>query len=204
MSRTARYKLQYVLVLGVLMAIAGVAVWSLRTHPLALLGVGVLLMIPGRVSGFVWRDLYRGRRLCEAGQFEASLRCSQRFLETISERPRLRRLWWLAWAFYSRDSKAMALNNIGAAQLELGRLDEAESSLRKALVADSQYPIPHYNLAVLSEVRRDSPAAREHANEAVVLGYERAVSDRIIHAAGALLARIEGRGSGSEVSRTDA
>ena len=85
MSRTARYKLQYVIVLGVLLAVAGVAIWSLRANPLALLGVGVLFLIPGRLSGFIWRDLYRGRRLFEAGQFEASLPCSQRFVESISD-----------------------------------------------------------------------------------------------------------------------
>jgi len=190
MSRTARYKLQYVISLGILMVVAGVAAWSLRSQPLALLGVAVLFLIPGRVSGLVWRDLYRGRRLLEAGQLEASLLCSQRFVESIRERPRLRGLWWLAFAVYTRDSKAMALNNLGAAQLELGSFDEAESSFREALAADPQYPIPHYNLAVLAEVRGDSPAAREHAAEAVLLGYERAASDRVIQAAGALLARI--------------
>ena len=204
MSRTTRYKLQYLVALAVALALAGIAVWALRGRPLALLGLAVLLVIPGRVSGFLWRDLYRGRRLCDAGRFEASLTASRRFISLLTERPRLRRLWWLTWAIYTRDSKAMAYNNVGAAQLNLGRLTEAESAFREALIADPEYPMPHFNLGVLFTIRGESLAAQQHANAAMTLGYHRDASDRIANAAAALTARIEGRGPGLPASHADA
>jgi hypothetical protein len=40
---------------------------------------------------------------------------------------------WLCWAFYTRDIEAMALNNLGAARLELGARDEAAAAFREAL-----------------------------------------------------------------------
>lgn len=203
MSRTTRYKLQYLIALAVGLALAGIAIWALRDRPLSLLAMAVLLVIPGRVSGFLYRDLYRGRRLCDAGRFEASLAASRRFISLLTERPRLRRLWWLAWSVYTRDAKAMACNNIGAAQLNLGRLEEAESAFQEALIADPEYPIPHFNLGVLFTIRAESLAAQEHADAAISLGYRRDASDRIADAASALAARIEGRGPGLQASQAD-
>ena len=194
MTRTTRHKIQYAMVWIAALVLAGVAVSSLRDRPVLLLGVGVMFLIPGRLSGFLWRDLYCGRRLLAAGDIEASLQSSQRFISLLAQRPRLRRLWWLSWGIYSRDPKAMALNNVGAVQLNLGRFDEAESAFRESLAADPDYPIPHFNLAVLSTVRGDASAAEEHARTAVKLGYARDAGDRIIHTASALLARIEGHG----------
>lgn len=203
MTRTTRYKLQYLIALATTLVLAGVAVGLLQERPLALVGLALLALIPGRIGGFLWRDLYRGRRLLDAGQFEASLTFSGRFITLLVERPRLRRLWWMAWAIYTRDSKAMAFNNVGAAQLELGRLEEAEAAFREALTADPEYPIPHFNLAVLSTIREDSLAAHEHAGAAMELGYSRDAGDQILHAASTILARIEGRGPGLRPSPAD-
>lgn len=78
----------------------------------------------------------------------------------------------------------------------------AESALREALDADPGYPLPHFSLAVLFTVRGDALAAEAHAETAVKLGYTRNVTDRIAQTSTGLLARIEARGSGPEVSRT--
>ena len=203
MIRTARYKLQYVIVLVAGFALAGVVAWSFRGPTIALFLVPALLLIPGRLSGFLWRDLYRGRRLIDAGHLEAGVTAHQRFLQLLAERPRRRRLWWLAWGVYSRDPGAMAHNNIGAAQLHLGRFEEAESAFREALAADPEYPIPHFNLAVLSTARGEHAEAKKHADAAVALGYSRNLDDKILQSAGAVLARIEGRGSGVRASEPD-
>ncbi|MEX2151545.1 MAG: tetratricopeptide repeat protein [Steroidobacteraceae bacterium] len=196
MTRTTRYKIQYAVVLVVGVALAAALSWWLRYQVVTLLVIAGILLIPGRVSGFIWRDFYRSRRLHDLGQYEASLKSSQRFVNHLAERPHLRRYWWLAWAVYSRDPLAMALNNIGSTQLELGMLEEAEASFREALKCDPEYPIPHFNLAVLCMVRNDRLKAEEHANNAVELGYYRNAADRMLHAASRLLARIEGRGHG--------
>lgn len=194
MSRTSWRKWQYGVVFCAA-ALLGVALaWRFRNQPAVLFLLAGLFLIPGRVSGFLWRDLYRGRRLHDLGQFEDSIQASRRFLKCLGERSHLRRYWWFAWAVYTRDPKAMALNNLGAAQLELGQLTDAEQSFRQALECDPDNPLPHYNLAVLSSLRQDLVAMREHAHSAVRLGYFRNSADRVIEAASQMLARIEGRG----------
>jgi tetratricopeptide (TPR) repeat protein len=195
-SRTTRYKLQYAVALSLGVAASVMVVVTLRERPTVLIGLGALALVPGRLSGFVWRDLYRGRRLLERGQVEASIEAFGRFLALLAERPRLRRLWWLAFAVYTRDAKAMALNNAGAAHLEFGRFDDAELHFREAIATDPEYPIPHFNLAVLFAVHGEDSEAQEHARRAVELGYTRDAADRAIGVATALLARVEGRGPG--------
>ncbi len=198
MTRTTRYKVEYGVVLLIGLLLAGFIVWSLGEFSLTAgavcIGLGALLLVPGRLSGFLWRDLYRGRRLFNAGEIRASIDASRRFLELLAERPRLRRLWWLAWAVYSRDPKAMALNNVGAAQMHLGRLDEAETTLHEALAVDAEYPLPHFNLAVLHYVRGEREESDRHARRAVDLGFSQDAVDRLADVAGGVLARIEGRG----------
>ena len=196
MTRTTRYKIQYAVAIGLCVLLAVAVWWQLRDRPMLLVAVAVVCFIPGRLSGGLWRDLYRGRRLHDLGQFEASIEASQRFVRLLKARPNLRRYWWLAWAIYSRDPLAMAHNNIGASQLELGELENAESSLQEALNADPEYPIPHYNLAVLYTIQKQSVKAEEHANSAVRLGYPRNAVDRLLQDVARLLARIEGRGQG--------
>jgi len=200
-NRTTCYKLQYAAAIAATLVLAAVVWWNFRDQRLMLIAIALVLFIPGRLSGNLWRDLYRGRRLFGRGQFEDSIESSRSFIRLLKARPNLRRLWWLAWSVYTRDPLAMALNNIGSAQLELGRLEEAESSFQEALDADPQYPIPHYNLALLCATRDQAELATEHAQTAIRLGYARDAVDRALHDAAGLLARIEGRGS---APRTDA
>ena len=194
MTRTTRYKVQYAVAIGLTLLLAAAVWWQFRDQRLMLVAIALVLFIPGRISGGLWRDLYRGRRLHGLGQHEASIESSRRFVRLLRARPYLRRLWWLAWSVYTRDPLAMAQNNIGAAQQELGRLEDAESSFRAALSADPEYPIPHYNLAVLYAMQDHPLKAEEHANSALRLGYPRSAVDRMLHEAAGLLARIEGRG----------
>jgi hypothetical protein len=53
------------------------------------------------------------------------------FLVRLERHPWLRRVWWLAWATYTRDPKAMTLNNLGGYLLDLGNLREARSASEK-------------------------------------------------------------------------
>lgn len=196
MTRTMLYRLQYVVVFVFLAA--GVVAVAQATHwdRRVLLALVVVLLVPGRLLGVLWRDLYRGRRLLGEGRFQESLRHSRQFLALLERQPWRRGLWWLAWAFYTRDPKAMALNNVGAALIELGDWDAAEEPLRQAAELDAEYPLPHYNLAVIAELRRDEVAMREHAATAVALGFSGGTVDRITEVAAGILARVEGRGVG--------
>ncbi len=192
MNRTARRKIQYLaafLAIGALVA----ALW--RGLDLGSVGLAVLalvLMIPGRLHGVLWRELYRGRARLERGKPHEALAELQRFLERLDRHPRLRRLWWLAWATYTRDGRALALNSIGAAHLELGDLESAEASFRSALELDPEYPIPYANLAALAKARGDAGLAAEHTARARELGLSGGATDRLLRRAGSALARVEG------------
>lgn len=206
MSRTAFYKLAYAgTVLGVV-ALAGSVVANFggagRTPVWAVALMVVLLLLPGRVQGALWRDFFRGRRLLAHREHAASIPYFERFLARVRARPALKRAIWLSWGMYSRDIEAMTENNLGVAKLELGRWDEAEEHLKRAIAIDRAAPLPHYNLAMIFAARGMGPEAAQHLARAGELGYRDTTSDRLTRAAGELLARIEGRPLGP-TGRTD-
>jgi tetratricopeptide (TPR) repeat protein len=194
MSRTTALKIGYCLALGALVAVAAFAFWALGGTTGVLVVVGLLLLVPGRIQGFFFRDLFRGRRLLDAGQPQQSLVYSQRFLDQIRQRPWQKRLLWLSWSIYTTDVAAMALNNIGAAHLELGAWDAAKAALREAIDVDPQYAIPYFNLALIAELEADRQSAEERLAEAAARGYTSSKIDRVVAAGQELLARLEGRG----------
>ena len=192
MSRTTRYKLLYVAVLALM--IAGIGTWVLVRRPptWALIVVGVLLLIPGRVAGHYWRDFFRGRVLFRR-QPAASIPYFERFLETIQQRPRLKHLIWLMWGVYTRDVDVMTRNNLGAAYLQTGDLEQAQSYLESAVTLDPEAPLPYFNLALVAHLQGDSHWAAECLKTARNLGFKRAISDKLVTGAGEILAQIEGR-----------
>ena len=193
MTRTARWKVQYVVALAAV-AVAGYAMTrSLDVGGVLL--VVVLLIVPGRLQGFLWRGLYRGRRLQQSGSLERAASEYRVFLGRLERQPWLRRVWWLAWAAYTRDPKAMALNNLGGCLLGLGDLSEAEASLRGALAIDPLYPMPHVNLAEVYATRGDHAASLAEATRARDLGLTGGAVDRMLQGAQAALAGIEGAGT---------
>ena len=194
MTRTARYKLGYTVALVALGTLGVTAIVALGGGVAPMLVVAAILLIPGGILGVAYRDLFRGRRLLDLRQAEASIPYTQRFLDYIRQHPARKRLLWLAWSVYTPDAEAMALNNLGAAQLQTGDFAAAADALNAALAVDPKYPLPHYNLAIERAVAKDEAAAARHAAEAERLGFRRTASDAVIRDAQALLARVEGRG----------
>ena len=195
MTRPLQSKLLYVTVLLLLGSGVFVAYWMIPYDKSLVLIVAVtLLLIPGRIQGFVFRDHYRGRRLLGAGRAEEAVQCSRRFLAQIREKPWKKRFIWFTWGVYSWDVEAMTLNNMGAAFLNMGEFEDAEAYLRQALAVDPKYGVPYFNLAVLAAVQGNEKTARKHAGQAESLGYRRTRLDRVVHLAQAVLAEVEGRG----------
>ncbi|MEO0559855.1 MAG: hypothetical protein AAF170_16925 [Bacteroidota bacterium] len=192
MKRTTTYKLRYtatiVVLVGVVILFLSLVGWSVP----ALIGACVMLLIPGRVQGHYYRDLFNGRRALEAGDIDASIFHTEQFLAAVRERPGLKSLIWLGGVIYTADPEAMALNNLGAAHMEAGRLGVAESTFNDALRLDPLYPIPLTNLAVLGEVAGDRAEAERYLREAEDRGYTGGSLDRVIQQSGALLAKVEG------------
>ncbi len=195
MTRTGRYKLGYVVALVAVGGVALLAVVKLGGGIFAALIVAAVLLVPGRLLGVFYRDLFRGRRLLDLRQPEASIGYTSRFVDHIRRHRGQKRLLWLAWSMYTPDAEAMALNNLGAARLELGDFAGASDAFKSALVVDPQYPLPYYNLAIERVIADDHAEATRLAAEAERLGFRRTRIDATIREAQALLARTEGRGT---------
>lgn len=195
-SRTQRSKILYLLALGALSAIAFAVLAATNWSWWAIVAIAVLLFVPGRIQGHFFRSFFRGRRLQANGDFQDAIDEYEQFIEEIERHPWIGRLLWLTWSIYTFDMKAMTRNNIGACQLELGQLHQAEENFYQAARLDAQSPLPHYNLAVLAEVRGQREAAEREYSIAKSLGYNRDSFDLAIHSASSILARLEGGSSG--------
>ena len=192
-KRTTQYKLRYAGIFAALVAVTALILSLVGWSVSAIMVASLVLLIPGRVQGHYYRDLFTGRRALEAGDPDASISHSERFLAAVHEKPGLKSLIWLGGVIYTADVEAMALNNLGAAHMESGRLGTAESMFNNALRVDPLYPVPFTNLAVLSEVAGNRAEARRFLQEAAERGYIGGSLDRVIQQSGALLARMEGK-----------
>jgi tetratricopeptide (TPR) repeat protein len=193
MSRTARYKLAYVAVLAILALAASAAIIALGGGIATVIAVALLLLIPGRIQGFYYSDLFTGRRLLDTGEPEKAIPFIERFLESIKRHPQRSKLLWLSWSIYTPSVVAMAINNLGAARLGLGQVNEAEQAFTDALTQDPLYPLPHFNLAIVHELRGNRAGAAEAVERARQLGYSGGTLDTFIRKSQSLLASVEGR-----------
>ena len=76
----------------------------------------------------------------------------------------------------------MAHNNAGVALLRLGRVDESRRSFEAARTADSAYPMPVFNLALIAQVHGANDEAEALGKKAYEMGYPAKGLDHI-HAA---------------------
>ncbi len=192
-TRTFRYKFVHATVLFSCVVVVVTLLILLQARLVGALLVGLAFLIPGRVQGYFWRSFFRGRRALGAGHFEAAIEHFESFLDQLKRRPWLKSLVWLAGAIYTRDIEVMALNNLGTAQLQLGNWASAVEYLECARGKDPESPLPYFNLAVLAQAGGEEEEARRLLRRATELGYRRTSVDRLIHTAGAVLARVEGR-----------
>ncbi len=194
MSRVTRYKIGYVLALALLAGVVVAAARAGDSQPWVVVTIILVLLLPGRIQGFLFRDLFRGRRDMDSNNPESALEHFNSFLITIRAQPWRKPALWLSWSIYTPNVEAMTQNNIGAAQLNLGNLSAAEAALNTALVLDPQYPLPHANLALVAALRSDSSAIERHLDAARKGGYKGAGLDRFVSRSQSLLAAVESHG----------
>jgi len=193
MTRTARYKAHYFAMVGGAGLLALGILTYFRFAPLAILAVIVAMLVPGRILGFFWRDQLRGLRLLQQRDYAASKAASLRFLDYLHASPWIRHLIWLGSSGYSRDPEVLALNNLGAAEVQLGEHDSARAHLGQAIARDPLCPLPFLNLGMLAMKSGDTAEAERCFAEAKRLGYANALSDRIVRASQARFANTDGR-----------
>ncbi len=194
MTRVTKYKLWYVVAFLALLGAVGSYLLVARPNLGVVVALCIALLLPGRVQGLLFRDLFRGRRALDRGDPKSALGHLNAFLATVRAQPWRRWLLWLSWSFYTPNVEAMTMNNIGAARFNLDDIDAAEAAWRAALELDSLYPIPHANLALVAATRNDSSEASQHLETARELGYSGSGFDRIAHRAQSILANVESHG----------
>jgi len=197
LSRTSYYKLIY---FGMVLGGGGVVAWLIYKYHQQL-GIGgilllvALMLLPGQILAFFWRDLLQGFRLLRERRFADSKRHSEAFLRDLERRPWLRHFIWLGFGTYSRSPLCFALNNLGAAEIELGESDNARLHLVAAMQADENCALPYYNMGVLEGSLGQHEEARKWYEQAASLGFSRSTIDAIIQSSTARLARSAGDSS---------
>ncbi|MBK8555806.1 MAG: tetratricopeptide repeat protein [Lewinellaceae bacterium] len=161
MTRTTLRKITYFGLLAVLIASV---FWMRNTGLISLygmLGLGLGLLVLGRIINYPLRHFFKGLRAFRRQQFQESEALFRQFLQDLERRPWIRHLNNWNYGLYTHDLETMAWNNLGAVATHEGRFPEAESCLQKSLLLDSKYPKPYYNLAVLA-IRQAQPEKAQH------------------------------------------
>ena len=167
--------------------------WFVAGRPLgAALSAAAILFLPSRIQAYFWKDLFRTRRLIDAGRPDEAKAAADRFLTDLRERPWLKRLVWLGPSAYTPRVEAMGRLNRGVARLAGGDLDGAGKDYQAAREIDPDYPLAYWNLGVLAWMRGDEEHAEELAAEARRLGYSAGTADALVRQAGRFNAAVRG------------
>lgn len=179
MSRTAWYKLYYFgILMGLPIALIAAAAYF-RLSPDWITAGAFLLIVPGRILAFFWHDLLQGLRLLNEKKYEESIAHTQKFLVDLQKRPWIRHMIWLGTSSYSRNPKSLALNNLGAAEFGLGRLDAARTHLHDAIREDNLNPLPYHNLALVANKEGNQEEALLMAGAAAARGLTFGTTDQV-------------------------
>lgn len=195
MSRIARYRIGYLLVLGALSALTYTVVRAAGGSSAALLTVGFLLLVPGRLQGLLLRPLFRGQRALAEGKPEEATVQFHHQLTQLQAQPWRRLALWLGWSTYTPSLAAMVTNNLGVAYAALGELEQAQAAWKHALALDHLYPVPYANLAAAAAARGASDEVHSLLCQARKLGYSGGPLDQATHRMQQLLAAVESRGT---------
>ena len=180
MGRTEYYKVYH---FGVFFGLPMVLIAATVSLHLSQNFIGVallLLVVPGRILAFFWRDLLRGLKLLHEKRYEESIQYSERFLAELERRPWIQHMIWLGTSSYSINAKSLAYNNLGAAEFQLGRLDAARAHLHESILADNLNPMPFHNLALIALREGNEEEAGLMEGSAVARGLTFGTSDQMV------------------------
>ncbi len=187
-NRTQQYKTFYLAVI-VWAIIVGAIVHQL-VGTVGIVIIAAVMLVPGRVGAYFLRDLFLSRRFVVSKQYEKAITSSQRYLRSLERQPWRQHFIYCFFAIYTWKTGAMAFNNLGAAEMERGRLEDAEKHFARALSIDQEYPIPYYNLAILAAAQEDYERSENMANKARLLGYTSNAFDQAVERVGSAYARL--------------
>jgi len=140
------------------------------------------LLLSGRVQAYFWSELLAGLHDLNRRDYPASKSHSERFLAQLHDGPWLKHLIWFGTSSYSLSVEALALNNLGAAELVLGEADAARAHLNEAIAKDPKFPLPYRNMGLLIQSTASTEEARPWFEKAIALGLRGDWSDRVARA----------------------
>jgi len=194
MTRVARYRIGYLVLLAFLAGGTYFAVRAAGNDGVALAAAIVLLLIPGRIQGLLLRPLFRGQRDLAQGRAADAMRQFEAFIALLERQAWRRWALWLGWSLYTPSAKAMGYNNLGVAHADLGNESSARQAWECALAIDPLYPVPYANLAALAAADGSIEQATSLLVRAGQLGYTGGPLDQATHRVQQLLAAVESRG----------
>ena len=194
MTRVARYRISYFVLLALLAGGTYFAIRAAGNARIALAAAIVLLLIPGRIQGLLLRPLFRGQRELAQGRAAGSVHQFEAFIALLERQAWRRWALWLGWTLYTPSAKAMGYNNLGVAHADLGNASSARQAWECALAIDPLYPVPYANLAALAAADGSAEQATSLLVRAEQLGYTGGPLDQATHRVQQLLAAVESRG----------
>ena len=207
MTRAAKYKALYLAIrISVPLIVLGVAMlihqmWRLPPLlPLVLVGLAIVLLQPGLICRFLWRDLIAGQRLLKRKDYAGSKLRSERFIARMHKAPRLKTLIWLGTTSRSRDPEAVAFKNLAVADISLGAYEAAPEYLGKAMALDPENPLLFYYMGLVCVMEGPWLDAKLWFEKAAALGFRDAWSDKIIRAVQSQSASMDGGVSGDHMA----
>ncbi|MGH8564951.1 MAG: hypothetical protein ACREXW_13055 [Gammaproteobacteria bacterium] len=179
LTRTTKHRVQYAVLVCAAVGVVGALGYGIQeVYPqwriFVLVGIGLVLLIPGRVQQMYWKGFFRGQKLQLKNRHREALETFEGFLTILRERPGLRHLIWFSQWSYTRDVEVMTLNNMGVSAMTLRSMKQAEAYLKTAAELDPDSPLPYYNLAVLYYGLGDDAHGAANLVRAETLGYRKA------------------------------
>ena len=155
------------------------------------MAIAILFLLPGRIGGYYLKDLFRNRNLADQSRFNEAIDAGAAFLEDLRRQPWRRYFIYSFFGFYSWNVEAMARNNIGAARVQLEKIEQAAADLRHAMANDPDYPLPYFNLAIIAHVQGRVSEAENLLSIAAAKGYSGGPLDRLISSVGTVYAGLQ-------------
>lgn len=193
MSRTLRYKLFYIATVLAIGALAVVLIVMQTIGIVGLVATAMVLLIPGRIGGYYLKNLFLSRKLISLSRFDEAIGAGQQCLEDLQRQPWRRHFIYCFFSVYTWDVELMARNNIGAAHMQLGEIEQAETHFRYAIEKDPDYPLPYTNLAIIAHVRNDKVEGDKLLRIAAEKGYSGGAVDRLISKVGGAYSHLQAR-----------
>ena len=150
MNRTLCLKILYGVIL---ISLATIVYWSISNtnkdyRLVTSLFIGLLLLIPGRISQYFYQDFYTGRKYMNKNDLDKALYHFLQFERCIEEKPWKKTILWMTWSVYTIDILAMVKHNISCIYINKKQYEEAEKYIKEALNIDKSIKLGMNNSKV--------------------------------------------------------